>query len=291
MISSILCILLTSLIAVQGAGWDPYGPPKSHSFRPGHQLHHPGGVHRPSHGHGHQPFHVGSHGPAYPAPVPTLPPCHPGGLDRFSLKSLRKLTSLIKSICKLCGKNVRHLAYASFYDNGDDYGDYDNDYHSDDDEDYDHYDDDDEDEEYEHYNFLRSLLGANETDASDSSSNHQETGHEDDLPTVTRAKRSIGAHLSSYNYFNNYYDPYGYQHQLPGYNHYLHQSYYGRTNPYYLYSKLAFIEDKLREKRRHKKNKKGGYGDDGHDKKDAADVHSEILGLLDNGGHPSIMKR
>jgi len=297
MISSVLRIFLLSLIGVQAAVWDPYGPPKPPPpFHHAAELRHPG-LRRPKPGilipHDDAPYRINSHGPAaYPVHGPPLPPppYHPPGLEKFSLKSVRKLTALIKAICKLCGKNVHHLAYASFYDKGDAYGDY----NDKEEEEYDdHYDDDDED--FEHFSFLRSLLETNETESSGSSGGNTEhteqdsssssSGQEDySWPTVTRAKRSTGPYSPPppHNYFNNfYYHPYSY-HQLPGYVNYLQEGggYYGRPNPHYLYSKLAFIEEKLREKRRQRRNKKNKKA---KKEENVANVLGDILGDYDKG--------
>jgi len=71
------------------------------------------------------------------------------------------------------------------------------------------------------------------------------------VETATRAKRSIDyySYNQALNYGSQYMPPYGF-------HGYVQDSYF-RHNPYYLYSKLAYIEHKLREKRQ--KRRKGGY--------------------------------
>lgn len=134
-----------------------------------------------------------------------------------------------------------------------------------------HYEEDeeyhDEDEDYDYHPFARSLFGPAENDNSTSTSKSGEENLDElkpeEIPSVSRAKRSTDYQWpNQYNHYNHggYYYA---QHRQPyGYHGYVQDSYF-QHNPHYLYSKLAYIEHKLNEKRRKRRrghSKRGGGG-------------------------------
>merc|ERR1712042_75776 len=272
------------------------GPTSDERYHPGHVRHPALQDHYPGQQVPVLPHHGSGGGYPHHDPYPSYPPPlinrhHPklgvsGIFGDLSPDQVRALTRFVSTICRMCKyRGHQDDDYDDRYE--DDFGDdHDNDQYGDHDDYYGDHDDyyGDHDDQY-HY-FARSLFGdaaaaTNDTNEEGGSATKATLDEEKDvgqglnypdddqpIPSVSRAKRSADYGYSwpkrnSYSRRRPYYRrrrrPYGFEGHV--------QDSYFRQNPFYLYSKLAYIEHKLKEKKdkgRHHSNRKSKGHKKGH---------------------------